>query len=272
MTSTAGTVVYIADERKEASLDALFRHAQPDDQLAGIEAVAMDMWEPYANSVRAHLDEADNKIVFDRFHFMKYLNTAVDTVRKAEHRALRRRRRRLAGGSKYLWLVLGREPPRAPRRSASPPCAAPISRPPGPGPSRRTCVTSGSTTARAGPRSTGRAGTSGPPTRGSQPVIDAAYTLKRHQAGCLSYFDHRITSAPAEGLNSRIQAIRVHARGYRNREHFKTAIYFHLGGLDLYPRARELGPTENPEAPNYFSRFSRNLTSTFQKPIPCVNE
>ena len=39
----------------------------------------------------------------------------------------------------------------------------------------------------------------------------------------------------AEALNSRIQAIRVSARGYRNREHFKTAIYFHLGGLQLYP-------------------------------------
>jgi hypothetical protein len=25
------------------------------------------------------------------------------------------------------------------------------------------------------------------------------------------------------------------AYGFRNREHFKTAIYFHCGGLDLYP-------------------------------------
>lgn len=25
------------------------------------------------------------------------------------------------------------------------------------------------------------------------------------------------------------------ARGFRNVEHFKTAIYFHCGGLDLYP-------------------------------------
>jgi len=44
-----------------------------------------------------------------------------------------------------------------------------------------------------------------------------------------------MTNAGAEGLNSRIQAIRVSARGYRNRENFKTAIYFHLGGLALYP-------------------------------------
>ena len=36
-------------------------------------------------------------------------------------------------------------------------------------------------------------------------------------------------------FNSRIQAIRVSARGYRNREHFKTAIYFHCGGLQLHP-------------------------------------
>jgi transposase len=25
------------------------------------------------------------------------------------------------------------------------------------------------------------------------------------------------------------------AYGYRNREHFKTAIFFHCGGLQLYP-------------------------------------
>ena len=69
-----------------------------------------------------------------------------------------------------------------------------------------------------------------------KPIIDAARTLKRHLAGLLSYFAHPITNAGAEGLNGRIQAIRVSARGYRNREHFKTAIYFHLGGLNLYPQ------------------------------------
>ncbi|MGH8960209.1 MAG: transposase [Jatrophihabitantaceae bacterium] len=68
---------------------------------------------------------------------------------------------------------------------------------------------------------------------GRDMIIEAEKTLKRHQAGLLSYFKHRITNA--DGLNSRIQAIRVSARGYRNRKHFKTAIYFHLGGVQLYP-------------------------------------
>ena len=73
-----------------------------------------------------------------------------------------------------------------------------------------------------------------------QPVIDAAETLKRHEAGLLSYFAHRITNAAAESLNSRIQAIRVSARGYRNRNNFKTAIYFHCGGLQLYPQTHAI--------------------------------
>jgi transposase len=31
------------------------------------------------------------------------------------------------------------------------------------------------------------------------------------------------------------QTVKKMANGFRNREHFKTAIFFHCGGLDLYP-------------------------------------
>ena len=34
---------------------------------------------------------------------------------------------------------------------------------------------------------------------------------------------------------SKIQTIKKMAYGYRNREHFKTVIFFHCGGLQLYP-------------------------------------
>ena len=49
-------------------------------------------------------------------------------------------------------------------------------------------------------------------------------------------FRHRLTNATAEGLNSKIQMVKEMACGFGNREHYKTAIYFHCGGLDLYPR------------------------------------
>jgi transposase len=96
----AGTVEYLADERRQAGLDGYFTPGRRDR----IRAVAMDMWQPYIDSVRAHLTNPDSKIVFDRCHLMRYLTTAVDTVRKREHRALAAAGDMRLARSKYLWL------------------------------------------------------------------------------------------------------------------------------------------------------------------------
>ncbi len=61
------------------------------------------------------------------------------------------------------------------------------------------------------------------------PVIAAAKTLSCHLPNILTYFKHRISNATAEGLNSKIQMVKEMACGFRNREHYKTAIYFHCG-------------------------------------------
>jgi transposase len=70
-----GTVEYIADDRKQSSLDGYFDAFSPAERDT-ITAVAMDMWEPYINSVKEHLSGAENKIVFDRFHIMKVRHEA----------------------------------------------------------------------------------------------------------------------------------------------------------------------------------------------------
>lgn len=75
--------------------------------------------------------------------------------------------------------------------------------------------------------------------------------IKRHQDG-VAFFAHRPTSATAERLNSRIQAIRVAARGFRNCDHFKTADYFRLGGVSPCTPGPPLTrgyPWRIPEAP-----------------------
>ena len=46
---------------------------------------------------------------------------------------------------------------------------------------------------------------------------------------------HGITNAGLEAVNAVIQWVKKTARGFRNAEHFKIAIFFHCGGLDLYP-------------------------------------
>lgn len=68
-----------------------------------------------------------------------------------------------------------------------------------------------------------------------QPVKTVAATLTRHLDGVLRFVTHRITNGVAEGLNSRIMGINRRAGGFRNPANFTTTIYFHCGGLDLYP-------------------------------------
>ena len=43
------------------------------------------------------------------------------------------------------------------------------------------------------------------------------------------------SSPMSEGVAGKIQALKKMAHGFRNRDHFKIAIYFHCGDLDLYP-------------------------------------
>ena len=52
----------------------------------------------------------------------------------------------------------------------------------------------------------------------------------------LGYVVARITNALAEGINAKIEKIKRMACGYRNRSHYRAAIYFHGGGLDLFPK------------------------------------
>jgi transposase len=228
------TVEHVADDRKRTSLDGYFEQFSPGE-LASVKAIATDMWEPYLLSIRAHLPDAQAKIVFDRFHIMRHMLEAVDTVRKREHRSLKASGLDILTGSKYLWLYSAENLPTRHRDQF------------------RALRTLNLKTARAWAIKESLRALWDYHRRGwarrfwkhwyfwathsrLQPVIQVAKMLARHLDGVLNYFSAaRITNAAAEGLNSKIQTIKKMAYGYRNREHFKTAILFHCGGLNLYP-------------------------------------
>jgi transposase len=64
---------------------------------------------------------------------------------------------------------------------------------------------------------------------------DTARMLHRRFENIVTYLEHRITNAASESVSSKIQWVKYTARGFRNKENFVTAIYFHCGGLDLAP-------------------------------------
>lgn len=228
-----GTVEHIAEERKQESLEGYYQGLS-QEQLAGIEAVAMDMWEPYIQATRQRVPEAAGKIVFDRFHVMGYLGKAVDTVRKQEHRALMASGDETLKGSKYLWLYSRENVPQRRRDEFDA--------------LRRKELK----VARAWAikESLRRLWHYVYPASGwkfwkrwyfwathsrLEPIRQAAETVRRHINNILTYYQHPVTNAMSEGLNSKIQKIKSMACGFRNIENFKTAIYFRCGGLNLYP-------------------------------------
>jgi transposase len=226
-------VLYLAEDRKQESLDGFWATLTPE-QRDGIEAIAMDMWEPYIQSTRAHLEDADGKIVFDKFHVAKHLHDAVDHVRRAEHRVLKQADDRRLTGTKYLWLMRPQE--MTPEQRAT----------------VRTLQHADLKVARAwtlkerfrqfwdytycGAAQKFFARWFWRATHSRlAPMAEVAKRIRRHLPNVLTYLQHGITNAGVEAINATIQWVKKTARGFRNVEHFKTAIYFHCGGLDLYP-------------------------------------
>jgi transposase len=68
-----------------------------------------------------------------------------------------------------------------------------------------------------------------------EPMKKVAGLLKRRFENITTYLTHPITNATSESINAKIQWVKYTARGFRDKQNFINAIYFHCGGLDLAP-------------------------------------
>ena len=97
-----GRIVWMGEGRDKDTLDRFFG-GMTEEQKRGIQAVAMDLWDPFINRVEHHCPQA--KIVFDLFHLVKLYGDVIDEVRREEVRkAESREDRRFIKGSRYLLL------------------------------------------------------------------------------------------------------------------------------------------------------------------------
>lgn len=227
-------VLYVADNRTAGSLDGYYEQLG-DDELARIEVVAMDMWPAYMKSTRHWVPGADSKIVFDRFHVSQHIGRAVDQVRRNEHKALRSEGDERLKRTRYLWL----ENPEtmsderwygafvALRDSALKTARAWAI--------KEMAATLWDYKTRGWARRGWKRWLSWAKRCRLPAMVKAARTVEAHLDGIVNAIFHRATNAAAESANSKIQRVKRMACGYRNRDRFRNAIYFHLGGLDMYP-------------------------------------
>ena len=226
-------VLYVAEGREQSSLDGFWTTIS-SEQRDSIQAVAMDMWDPYVDSVRNHVSEADKKIVFDKFHIAQHLGEAVDRVRRREHKQLKAEGDERLTGTKYDWLRNPTSMDAEQRREFA------------------SLRQSELKTARAWAlKETAMAlyhYVYEKPARKHfrwwynwamhsrlEPMKEKARMLKRRLENVITYLRHQITNAASESLNAKIQWVKYTARGFRNKQNFINAIYFHCGGLDLAP-------------------------------------
>jgi transposase len=230
----AGVVLHVAEDRNTDSLKGFYDQLS-SDQLASIESVCMDMWPAYIKATRDAVEGSERKIAFDRFHVAQYLGQAVDKVRRQEHRQLLRQGDDRMKGSKYHWLrrpvnmswhqrqtfsALKRSSLKTARAWSIKECAASL-----------WCYQSRTWAQKAWRRLINWMGRSR-----LKPMQDVGKTLRKHLWGILNAVILGVNNSYAESMNSRIKTVKTRARGFRNKERFKDAIYFHLGGLQLYPK------------------------------------
>ena len=229
----AGTVLYVGSDRKKATLKAWYASLS-DKQRKDIESISMDMWPAFINATLEGLPEAEEKIAFDKFHVAKYLGEAVDKVRRQEHKVLMSKGCEDLKGSKHDWLYNPKNMTRKQKLRF------------------KTLRDSTLKTARAWAikelgmslwhyvsKTWARKGwkrwLSWAVRSRLNPIKEVARTIKKHLWGILNAIVLKVSNGPAEGLNSRIKMIKMRSRGFRNKTRFANAIYFHLGGLSLYP-------------------------------------
>lgn len=229
----AKVVRHVADGRGREVLDDYFG-AHPAAEREAVTSVTMDMWAPYIESTRDHIPNADTKIAFDKFHVAQHLGNAVDKVRRQEHRALHGEGDEQLKKTKYLWL---RNPDNftaeawerfEPLRHSSLKTARAWA-------IKEFAMTLWAYRRRAWALRAWERWYSWAIRSRLEPVKKVARMVKTHLEGILTAVIKGITNARAEGINAKIQWMKYTARGFRNRERFRNAIYFHLGGLDLYP-------------------------------------
>ena len=228
------TVEAISDGNNTDSADACYSQLS-DAQMQSVEAVAMDMSAAFVKSTKVNIPFAETKIVHDRFHIMKLANEAVDKVRRGEHRQLKAQGDDRLTGTRFLWLS-GQENLTDDQRVRFDEVY------------KRELLTGKAWGYKEMLRDLWVHDTEAEATTYFKdwyrrvihtkmtPMKKVARTIKARLANVVSYCTHRITNAVAEGINSKIMAIKRRVGGYRNRENFKTAIYFYCGGLDLYPQ------------------------------------
>ena len=191
-----------------------------------VKEVSIDMSKAFIKGVRENLPNA--QITFDKFHIIKPLNEALDAVRKQEsvngdgiknkRWCLLKNAKNLNASQEIKLQQIKNKYPKLGRAYRMVQVFKDIF---------------SSSNTRASAELETKKWLSWAVRSRLEPIKAFAKTVKAHWEGYMHYFDSHITNGIAEGINSVIQSIKRSARGYRNKDYFRTIIYLRLADLPM---------------------------------------
>jgi len=218
----SGAVVFVGDGKGVEALVPFWKRLRAS--RAKIRAVATDMGKAYIRAVRDNLPNVVH--VFDHFHVVKLFNDKLSALRRElYHQARSDSDRRLLKGTR--WLLLKNPENLDPKRNEQQRLQdaldlnAPLTIAYYLKEDLRQIWSQGNKrTARRVLRDwIARARVSG-----IRILEQFADTLEDHEEGILAYYDYPISTGRLEGTNTKIQAMKRQAYGFRDRAFYKLKI------------------------------------------------
>lgn len=223
----SGVVIDLCEDRTKKATKELLSSVITKENRGKVETISVDMWRAYLESINDILP--NTKVVHDRFHLVKYLNEAIDKVRRREvkdHEELKDSRYALLKNKENLtekqrikfesiqganfevskaWRI--REDFKGIFGSNNMKQAVEL------------FCKWGASVLRFN----------------IQEMTKIANMFNRHLKGVCNAMTETFSNAMAERLNGKIQEVKSRSRGYRTFKNFRSAVLFFHGGLQLYP-------------------------------------
>lgn len=201
-----------------------------EERTAQLEGVCCDMWQPYADVVKAKAPKAI--LVFDKFHIVQHLTKAVDQVRRDEIREKGKEHKAMMIKTRYIWLKnpWNLTDKQQARLSELEHLNLKINRAYLLKESFREFWTY--TYAGWAERYLNNWFWWATHSR-LKPMREFAWMLRRHQDDLMNYFRMPIHNGTVEGLNNRAKVISHKAYGFRTAKSYIRNLYHCMAGLSL---------------------------------------
>jgi transposase len=222
----SGCVMEVGEGRTMEACKELINKSLTEEQRKGVANVSMDMWKAYINAAKELFPQA--QIIHDRFHLIKYLNDAIDKVRRREvkkHAELKEAR--------YTLLKNRANHTEAQRLMFEQIAGANYEV------SKAWLVRENFKGLFASDKEKGYLlyykWVKDAVERQIKEINKVVDMFNNHYTGVLNALITNFSNAMAERLNGKIQELKTIGKGYRRFENFRSAILFFHGGLSLYP-------------------------------------